>query len=279
MLVGIRISHHKGGTAMQVIEVSPKDCVRWKFADRSGFEFGDIHTLSQDIIKNGQIEPVILRKSPNPQYKYEIIAGSRRWKACLEAGIPLKGIVQDLSDEQAAITQIKENQQLPICDYSKGMYYAKLIKEKKMTTEKLAESIGCSRPKLMNFLSFDKVPQDIWDAVGHLSRVSSRTASTIYALSQKGKDHISALIGMAEDIRKGTGSFKIEQRVLKAVSGGENKINVQGKILLPSGEVVANWTKGGIQFAKDIPFNQGEFEKIVIKYFQKALKGNSAHSQ
>ena len=146
---------------MQVIEVNPKDCVRWKFADRSGFEFGDIHTLSQDIMKNGQIEPVILRKSPDPKYKYEIIAGSRRWKACLEAGISLKGIVQDLSDEQAAVAQIKENQQLSICDYSKGIYYAKLIKEKKMTTEKLAESIGCSRPKLQNFLAFDKVPQAI----------------------------------------------------------------------------------------------------------------------
>jgi len=48
--------------------------------------------LSQDIIKNGQIEPVILRKSQNPQYKYEIIAESHRWKACLEAGILLKGL-------------------------------------------------------------------------------------------------------------------------------------------------------------------------------------------
>lgn len=257
---------------MQVIEVNPKDCVRWKFADRSGFEFGDIHTLSQDIIKNGQIEPVILRKSPDPKHKYEIIAGSRRWRACLDAGISLKGIVQDLSDEQAAVAQIKENQQLSICDYSKGVYYAKLIKEKKMTTEKLAESIGCSRPKLQNFLDFEKVPQAIWDAVGNLSKVSSRTASTIYALSQKGKNYITTLVDLAEEIRKGTGSRRLEQRVLEAVNGKDSIIGFQEKILLPSGQVIANWTKGGIQFAKDIPFNQKEFEKIVVEYFQKALK-------
>ncbi len=31
---------------MQVVEIDPKICVRWKFTDRSGFEFGDIFALS-----------------------------------------------------------------------------------------------------------------------------------------------------------------------------------------------------------------------------------------
>jgi len=159
-----------------------------------------------------------------PKHKYEIIAGSRRWKACLEAGILLKGIVQNLSDEQAAVAQIKENQQLSICDYSKGVYYARLIKEKKMTIEKLAESIGCSKPKLHNFLNFEKVPQVIWDAVGNLSRISSRTASTIYALSQKGKNYVAALVDLADEIRKGAGSRTLEQRVMEVVKGKNNLI-------------------------------------------------------
>jgi ParB family chromosome partitioning protein len=255
---------------MQIIDVNPKDCIRWKFADRSGFEFGDIHALSQDIIKNGQIEPVILRKSQEPGYKYEVIAGSRRWKACLEAGIPLKGIVRDFTDEQAAIAQIKENQKVSICDYSKGIYYAKLIKEKKITTAKLAESIGCSQNKLLNFLSFNKIPQTIWDAVGNLSKVSSRTASTIYALSRKGKSYIAALIDQAEEIRKGIGSRTLENKVFKAVHGNPPQ-GVGEKIALPSGKVIAHWTKDGIQFSKDIHFNQKEFEKVVVRYFKKML--------
>ena len=257
---------------MQIIEVDPKNCVRWKFADRSVFEFGDIHALSQDILKNGQIEPAILRISPDPKYKYEVIAGSRRWKACLEAGISLKGIVQDLSDEQAAVAQIKENQHLSICDYSKGIYYAKLLKEKKMSIEKLAESIGCSRPKLQNYLNFEKVPQPIWEAVGNLSKISSRTASTIYLLSQKGKNYITALVDLADEIRKGIGSRTLEQKVLEAINGEDNIIEFQEKILLPSGKVIAYWTKSGIQFAKDIHFSQKEIEKIIVRYFIKTLK-------
>jgi len=46
---------------MEVVTVDPKKCDRWKLADRSSFEFGDMYALAQDILKNGQIEPVILK--------------------------------------------------------------------------------------------------------------------------------------------------------------------------------------------------------------------------
>ena len=89
---------------MQIVTVDPKDCIRWKYADRGNFEFGDVIELASDIKKNGQIEPVHLRLCKNdPKFKYEIIAGSRRWKACLDADLLLKAVIDDVSDEHAAI--------------------------------------------------------------------------------------------------------------------------------------------------------------------------------
>ena len=41
-----------------------------------------------------------------------MIAGSRRWKACLLANLPLKAILTDYNDKQASIAQIKENVKL-----------------------------------------------------------------------------------------------------------------------------------------------------------------------
>ena len=34
---------------MQIIEINPRDCTRWKYADRSHFEFGNTGSLSEDI--------------------------------------------------------------------------------------------------------------------------------------------------------------------------------------------------------------------------------------
>ena len=259
---------------MNVITVDPKDCRRWKYADRSGFEFGDIYSLAQDISKNGQIEPVLLRKTKASQddVQYEVIAGSRRWKACLEAGLSLKGIIVELSDEEAAIAQIKENQKVSICDYSKGIYYAKVLKEMNLTHNQLSELIGCSRTKLENFLAFEKVPQRIWAAVNNPSRVSSRTAASIYALSQKGEEFISALIDLGEDIRKGIGCRTLEQRVQENLYGAPTAIEFQKEITLPSGISLGRWTKKGIEFSSDIPLNQNEIEANLIQYFEKILK-------
>ena len=56
------------------------------------------------------------------------------------------------------------------------------------------------------------------------------------------------------------------------IVGGDGATNKPPEeIVLPSGVVVAKWSKGGIQFAKDLPFNQKAFEKVVIQFFEQDL--------
>ena len=40
---------------MEIIEVDPRVCKRWQYADRNSFEFGDTNILAEDIKRNGQI--------------------------------------------------------------------------------------------------------------------------------------------------------------------------------------------------------------------------------
>lgn len=224
---------------MDILTINPRECTRWHYADRSLFEFGDILALADDIKRNGQIEPVIIRSASDSNYKHEIIAGSRRWKACLDANLPLKAIFLHITDEEAAIIQIKENQALNICDYSKGIYYAKLLHDQKITQDKLAKNINCSRKKLQNFLTFNKIPQIIWDTVGNMSKVSSRTAATIYSITQKGEQCISILVELAEEIRKGTGGHRLEKMVNEILLGKDSALLKEHILTLPSGATIA----------------------------------------
>jgi ParB/RepB/Spo0J family partition protein len=87
---------------MSLKELNPKECRRWKYADRSSFEMGDLFLLAEDIKQNGQIEPVIVRPiEESGDIKYEVIAGSRRWQACLQHNLPLKVIIHNLNDKEA----------------------------------------------------------------------------------------------------------------------------------------------------------------------------------
>ena len=87
---------------MKIVKLDPRACTRWKYADRSSFEFGDTNSLADDIKANGQITPIFVRELKNdPKFKYEVIAGSRRFQACLNANLMIDAIITDVSDSKA----------------------------------------------------------------------------------------------------------------------------------------------------------------------------------
>jgi ParB family transcriptional regulator, chromosome partitioning protein len=252
---------------MEVIKIDPRDCVRWKFANRSSFEFGDINLLAEDIKRNGQIEPVFVRElDSNNKFKYEIIAGSRRFQACLNANLMLNAVICNVSDIDASIIQIKENVNLALSDYSKGISYAKLQKELGISQKKLAEITECSRRKIENFLCFAKIDQSIWDAVANMSKVSAKSAETIYLISKKSQQHKDALIEVAEEIRKGAGSKRIELLVNKIILGEKNN-NDDELIQSTDGTIYATWKNDKIILSKNINFDKKKFSAHLLNFF------------
>lgn len=177
--------------------------------------------------------------------------------------------MQDLNNQQAAIAQLKENQQLSLSDYSKGISYAKMLQEETLSRSQLSAAIGCSKSKLQNFLAFADIEASIWQAVGNLSKVSSRTATTILTLQKKGQAYIEAMIELAEEIKKGMGCATLEQKVLEIVQGKPAGIEYQKTIELPSGQIIATWEKNGLRFAKDVHIDQEQFNALVVSFFEK----------
>jgi len=253
---------------MEIINISPRDCTRWKYADRSFFEFGDLSALTESIKLHGQIEPIYVRElSNNSEFKYEVLAGSRRWKACLSENITLKAIVKNVSDEEAAIIQIKENEKVEISDYSKGIVFSKLQKDNKLTQEQLSDIVGCSRRKIQNLLCFDKVHPDIWKAVSNMSKVSAKSAETIMHIANKSERHKAALIEIAEDIRKGAGDRRIAQLVDKILLGDKFEDLTGDLIQSDSGQVFATWKNGAIIFSKNLNIDKKALNEYLIKFF------------
>jgi len=253
---------------MEIIEVDPRICKRWQYADRNSFEFGDTNILAEDIKRNGQITPVFVRAlKDNGKFKYEVIAGSRRLQACLASDLLLKAILTDVTDIEAATIQIKENEQLRLSEYSRGMSFAKLKQDGKLTQEQLAEVTGCSRKKIQNLLAFEKIDKAIWNAIANMSKVSARSAETILAFSKKSTAHKEALIEIAEEIRKGAGSVRIEKLVNKILNSEPGK-QEEEIITNRTGEVLAVWKKGGIFFSKNVNVDRRKLNKLLVEFFK-----------
>jgi ParB family transcriptional regulator, chromosome partitioning protein len=195
-----------------VLEVIPSKIKNWLYNDRPENELGDIESLANEFKEIGQLQPCIVRpySGENKEQVYELIVGERRWRAATMAGVPLKVSIREISDTDAAIIQASENyNRKDLSDYARGMSYFKLIEDGIITSKKLSQSLNMSKQQISRLLSFSRIPIEIKEALGDLSKLSARTAEQIKQLSNKGDEYIEAIISCADKLK--TGQFGYEK--------------------------------------------------------------------
>ncbi|SDQ18330.1 plasmid partitioning protein RepB [Pseudovibrio sp. Tun.PSC04-5.I4] len=69
----------------------------------------DFETLKASISSSGQQVPILVRPHLEADGRYQIAFGHRRWRACKDLGIPVRGFIKELSDEALLIAQGQEN--------------------------------------------------------------------------------------------------------------------------------------------------------------------------
>ena len=96
----------------RIAEIDPEliDCEKQlRSGDNPGFTVESLTELAQDLERDGQHEPAVVRKHPAITGRYLMVAGERRWRACKLKGFKLKAVVREMTDEQARRTQRAEN--------------------------------------------------------------------------------------------------------------------------------------------------------------------------
>ena len=157
---------------------------------------------------------------------------------------------------------------ITLSDYSRGMPFTKLKEDQKLTQDQFSVITGYSKSKIQNFLYFAKIGQAIWDTVSNMSKVSVRSAETIHSLVRRGDIYKQALIEIADEIRKGAGSHRIEKLVDQIVFSEDNKID-ENVIKSSNGQILAIWKNDKLQFAKNLNIDKKLFTDYVAKYFFK----------
>ena len=127
---------------------------------RTQFTEAALEELSQSIIANGVVQPIVVREKGG---RYEIVAGERRWRAAQRAGLRrIPAAVKEVSDDKllelALIENIQREELNPI---EEAAAYRKLIDTIGLTQEALAASVGKDRTLIATSLRLLKLPADI----------------------------------------------------------------------------------------------------------------------
>lgn len=156
------------------------------YQPRKEFSKEKIQELAQSIKENGLIQPIIVRQSP--VIGYEILAGERRYRASIAAGLSeVPVIIKKLSDQDMMIHSIIENlQREDLNPIEEAKAYQSLI-DKGYTHADIAEKMGKSRPYITNLVRLLTLPDFILKEVetGKLSQAHARLLIQLPLKEQK----------------------------------------------------------------------------------------------
>lgn len=146
--------------------MDPKQIVRSGFANRHEASFlgADFAQLKREVEEaGGNVQPIKVRALANPGDgpKYEIVFGHRRHEACLQLGLPVLAVVDNLDDRALFVEMDRENRERSdLSAWEQGVMYARALDTGLFpSARQLSSAIGVDPSNLGKAIALARLPE------------------------------------------------------------------------------------------------------------------------
>ena len=165
---------------------------------RQDFSDQEISELSESIKTLGVLQPILVRPLPGAAAgsAYQVVAGERRFRAAIRAGLSqIPVVIKELDEKETLEIGLVENvQRQGLNPIEEALGYQKLMDEFALTAHEVAERVGKDRATVANTARLLKLPQQVQDMVRD-GRISVGHAKAILTVREP-----NAQIGLANKI-------------------------------------------------------------------------------
>jgi ParB family chromosome partitioning protein len=157
------------------------------FQPRRAFSEEELAELTESIRENGLLQPIVVRPaSRGGAVRWELVAGERRWRACMRLGWrEIQATVREVDDRTLLVLALVENlQRAGLSPLEEADGFRRLAEEFSLTQQQIAEVVGRDRSTVANALRLLQLPSGVRQLVGE-GRLSA--------------GHARALLGLADD--------------------------------------------------------------------------------
>ena len=211
-----------------------------------------LQELADSIAEIGIIQPITLRKLNEDSY--QIIAGERRYRASILAGLKtIPAYIRTADDENVMEMALIENiQREDLNSLEIALAYQHLIEQYELTQERLSERIGKKRTTIANYLRLLKLPAPIQVALKNKEIDMGHARALLTLEDPKNQIRI-----FNETVAQGYSVRKVEE-IVKALANGES-IKSGGKTISAKGtqlsEEYSMLSKSSVQFLLERKYN------------------------
>ena len=170
-------------TATAEIMVSINEIEPNKDQPRKNFDEDTLAELAESIRQFGVIQPLLLKKREN---YYEIVAGERRWRASVMAGLKeVPAIIREYSEQEVMEISLIENlQREDLNPIEEAQAFQRLITEFHLKQDEVAERVSKSRTAIANSMRLLKFDERVQKMVID-DMISSGHARALLSLEEK----------------------------------------------------------------------------------------------
>jgi ParB family chromosome partitioning protein len=131
---------------------------------RKTFNEETISELADSIRQHGLLSPIIIRPRGR---KYEIIAGERRYKAAVQAGLKeVPAIIKKASDKESRVISLIENiQREDLNDIDRASALSELKASLKLSWDDIAQRLSLTKRRIMDLVGLLDLPDEIKDSI------------------------------------------------------------------------------------------------------------------
>ncbi len=219
-----------------------------RFANRHELSFlgAEFAGLKAEIASAGRnVQPIKLRRLPAatavPEV-YEIAFGHRRHRACLELGIPVAAIVEDLSDAQLFGEMERENRERQnLSPWEQGVMYKRALDEGLFPSlRKLAASIGAQAGNVSTAIQLASLPDDVVSAFPSPMSLQFRWAAALKAATEQNPEGV---LGLAKALASMEPRLPAKVVLDRLVGAETATVRTAPLPLMSRGVAVGSWEK------------------------------------
>lgn len=152
-------------------QLDPREIGRSRFAnrDRASFEGVAFEGLKREIQDSGgNVQAIKVRAIANPGDgpKYEIVYGHRRHEACLQLGLPVLAVVDNLDDRALFVEMDRENRErADLSPWEQGVMYVRALDSGLFpSSRQMASAIGVDLSNLGKAVALARLPAAVVEA-------------------------------------------------------------------------------------------------------------------
>mgnify|MGYP000637237585 FL=1 len=219
-------SESKSVSMLRISDIEPN-----KSQPRKMFNEDRLNELAESIKQHGIVEPLIVVKKDD---YYEIVAGERRFRAAMIAGLTeVPVVIKDYSTEQIVEIALIENiQREDLNPIEEAKAYKQLIDEFSLKQDEVADKVSKSRTAITNALRLLKLDERVQNMVIE-ECISSGHARTLLAIENKEEQYDIACMVFDQKL-----SVRETEKLIKKLN---NKETPKKKIELDNKDIYADF--------------------------------------